>query len=614
MSIAPAPGTVDIRLQRVLAILLVLVAVLQVASFAWAVPSNDYARDLLVAAQIADGEALPLQGPIINATVHLGPAWHYLLAIPVGLGLGFVGTTVFVGALSTLKIAVAWRFGGLLGGRALAIAFAALMLVPGWGLMHLLQLTHTVVLETMVIACLIPLLRLWRGEPGRAWVWFGLLWGLAVHAHPVSLLLGVPALAVWFRHRANWRGDLAWIVIGAMLALAPAVPALVAVWLSGASGPDVSGMVGGSGGVFPLLPMLAMLQGLIVGGVAVVQAVAVPRLDGVILVLFALLALVSVSGVPALWRNGGLRAAGGVVLGSIFIGALWLVLLRQNVSFYMAALVWPLVVLACALPLAAVVASPRAGKARFLAGVFIALALGAIGSGAMIAQSQNGHAELPLSGFQDIGAKTQPLTPLALMPTWAFEKRARISCGLDTLLVHGELAALVDFYQGMPFSWTCGAGLRVRLMGADGSEGTAHWAGTTPHTLHLLGLHDAGWRQALVFAPARVIHPAESMALAPGDQYPHRDVGKAAPEPHDFRFEAQSDEAVAVYAPLFAFDASQVVEARANGAPVAPASVTNSGALYLPPAQATGPVEWTVATVGREPQQIDIVTLRTGKR
>src|SRR5262245_27325546 len=46
----------------------------------------DLARDIYTALRVAQGEKFPLLGPILASTLHLGPIWYYLLALPLLLG------------------------------------------------------------------------------------------------------------------------------------------------------------------------------------------------------------------------------------------------------------------------------------------------------------------------------------------------------------------------------------------------------------------------------------------------------------------------------------------------------------------------------------------------
>lgn len=108
--------TADPPPSRPLVALLVLTALLRVVSFAAFVPGNDWTRDLVAAFAIADGAGMTARG------APRGP----------------------------------WP----------ALGFAALMLLPGWDLLHSVQLTHAVLLETLMLA---SWLALWRDGDARHW-------------------------------------------------------------------------------------------------------------------------------------------------------------------------------------------------------------------------------------------------------------------------------------------------------------------------------------------------------------------------------------------------------------------------------------------------------------
>ena len=83
---------------RAATIALGMVVLLQLVAFAWYSPGNDWARDLFMAARIADGGAWPARGPVIGGLFHTGPLWYFVVALPVALGAGFAATTLFAEA------------------------------------------------------------------------------------------------------------------------------------------------------------------------------------------------------------------------------------------------------------------------------------------------------------------------------------------------------------------------------------------------------------------------------------------------------------------------------------------------------------------------------------
>jgi len=74
----------------------------------------DLARDMFVAHRLLAGQEFPLAGPILAATIHLGPIWYYLLAGALALGGSWIG-------------AIALRRGGWRTARAASAAAVFLL-------------------------------------------------------------------------------------------------------------------------------------------------------------------------------------------------------------------------------------------------------------------------------------------------------------------------------------------------------------------------------------------------------------------------------------------------------------------------------------------------------
>jgi hypothetical protein len=154
-----------------------------------ACPYEDTVRDIVAALDIADGSRWPLTGPGLAFSAHLGPAWFYLLAPVAALSSSWLGIAVFVAALSGLKFPLAFRFGNAIAGRRFGALFALALLLPGWQHLQAMLPTHTSLVETTILACLLSL---------RAYVLVptvfraslvGLTFALALHAHPTALAL-----------------------------------------------------------------------------------------------------------------------------------------------------------------------------------------------------------------------------------------------------------------------------------------------------------------------------------------------------------------------------------------------------------------------------------------
>ncbi|KFN51308.1 glycosyltransferase family 39 protein [Arenimonas composti] len=606
----PVPGTAapaePPAPPRLLVVAVVAVALLHVACFAWYVPNNDFIRDLVHAGALAHGEALPLRGPTLNEAFDLGPLWFWLLALPLALGAGFAGTGVFVGVLSTLKLVFGWRLGTRLGGPWLALAVAALLLAPGWDLMHKLQLTHTVVLETLLLAAWLPLLTLWRGGGGRQWALFGGVAGLAGQAHPVAMLLALPAAVVLWRRRTRWRGDIGWLASGLVLALLPLAPMLVAEWREGwpmlasietrwtappdrppTTPPQLGWAV--TGGVWTLLRALLPAGYAAVAGCALLVCVGI-----------------AAAGLPTLRGAPRLRRVAIPALLLAIVAIVLVALLRERTPSYMAVVLSPPLLFVLAAPLAALAARGRGGLFAATFGLLAALVAGAAGSFGWIAATTSGHLVLPLQAIGDVRHVDRPGTALAGTPLHALDAIAAAQCDAGVLRVHGELAALVDYYHALMFRLPC-PGLDLALMGDD--AGARHWAAMTPHALHVLGFAEAGWADAAALQPRRVIAPASGVRVAEVYDHAFPAVAPGAEVERVLAFDAAGDEAVAVYSPLFLSDAAHGTAASCDGEPVAPAVRTNAGALFLPPGGRG--CRWEVRAWSRVPDQLDVITLGT---
>src|SRR5437899_5018324 len=83
----------------------------------YAAAHMDLARDMFVAWQLLHGAAVPIEGPVLNGMIHLGPVWYYLLALLQWLGRSWFGTLALLGLLASLQIPLAYLPGKELHSR-----------------------------------------------------------------------------------------------------------------------------------------------------------------------------------------------------------------------------------------------------------------------------------------------------------------------------------------------------------------------------------------------------------------------------------------------------------------------------------------------------------------
>lgn len=598
---------------RWLAALVAMAALAHVASFGWTFASHDFIRDLLAASDIANGQAFALRGPSINDMAHVGPLWFYVLALPLALGGGLVAATVWVGVLSTLKVWAAWRLGRALDGPRFGLLLAALSLMPGWSLVHQFQITQAIVLELTVYAALLPLLRLWRGDDGRAWGLAGLWLGLAVQSHPVGLFLLLPMLVVALRRWASWRRDLPWWLLGAALSVLPLLPMLWAEWRDGfpALGP-VHAYLTVEDSESPWLAALGVVSGITAENAKVVIAFASQFGLGnvtaaLFLVLFGLasLGLWSTLRVP----RARVHLASAVLLTALC--AVWLASLRATTPYYLVPLSMPFLTIAICTAIHGG-GLTMLGRWRDSAASLTSIALAAVACFVIVAQGQSGRIDFPLGGLRDIAKGPAGVQAVATMPVWASERLAVSTCNTRALVLRGELAAFVDFYQGVPWIWKCDAPPRIALIGAPRGSHFEERVLMSPEALHQLGWPASGWSDATALAPTRVLsRGAPVFPPSPPRRYPHRSVAQQSSTEVTRVVVTDPGEALAVYAPLFVFDGGTVLGARVAGRDVPPRVSTNSGAVFVAPIDAQdGAVRWELRLGGRRIDQIEVFTLR----
>ena len=421
---------------RAATIALGMVVLLQLAAFAWYSPGNDWARDLFMAARIADGGAWPARGPVIGGLFHTGPLWYFVVALPVALGAGFAATTLFVGALATAKIPLAARLGWRLGGARLALPFAALVAVPGWGVYESLQLTHTALLQMLAIAAMLPMLTLWRGGPAWHWLAFGALAGLAVQAHPVAGVLAVPALAVAWRRRARLVGDGPALVAGVAIAWLPTLPMLLAEAREGWPAlATIAAAPAPSARAFAT-EAFALVAASTVGAIAAMRDWAPGAWGIVVVALGVTLALAWLASLPAVARDHTARGRLALVTALWVIGGAWLLAVHVRVPFYMAAVTAPALAFAFAQGLA--VAPPWFRGT----GVAAALALATIAPLSVIAtmRAPRSRATATRSGVMETFSPRLASRSSGLRITSRYEVRGRgsnstVSGGSNSLLL-----------------------------------------------------------------------------------------------------------------------------------------------------------------------------------
>lgn len=446
------------------AVVVVLLTAMSIAIFAQATVTIDSGRDLASGWALARGLEFPSTGPSLNGLWRPGPAWYWLLGGLLWLTGSIGAATSAIGAIAAAKIPLAWWLGRRLQGPAFGLALAAAIALPGWSTLGQLVLSHTSLVETAVLATLCLSLHAWQQSSRIAALAAALMLGLAVHAHPTSLVAApAVALAAW---RLRHGRDATLLGAGLLCAFVlPFLPMLVAEARAGWPQWQASaGYFGGSDYATRWLRAPAVAWGATGGEVGLVRELMerTPRLAIAVAAGLALVLALAALGLARGWREASTRRALGYAI------ACWIfvLLLRDTTSAWM--------VYACAPAGALLLAtgwqrlgSPRAVAAsRVLGG--IAIASTALLLVNRFATVRDGLQHMPAAAIVDVAvpARRDPL-PRLWLPAWGHDAAAKRFCAAadGPVSVHADLAMVLNLGQGVAVELHCGA-RELRLGGA----------------------------------------------------------------------------------------------------------------------------------------------------
>lgn len=429
----------------------------------------DSSRDLANGLAIAFGLNFPSAGPIVNFSRLFGPFWFYLLSIPFALGAGVKLVVWLIGLLSAAKVWVAWRLGREWGSPTLGLAWAALLLLPGWAMVSTLVPTHVSMVEVFVLLALWFAVRAGRSGGWRDLVLMAITYSLAMHGHPTSVVYA-PMLA-WLSRRAWWFSPSR--LSGALLAFGlPFLPLIVSALVSAAtesaaqtataagSWSDMCATVWARLLSFPTVAWSWTLQ------VAELPAsVAEDRPGGMWLrAVWLLLGLAAVGGcIRALWlRDGRLLGLIAYVTAAFCV----IVLMRDMHGAWMFITLLPIAGLAMVLAIGHLL--PARWHAPGSALLAVCSLSAVLWTGQMLKHIED-DGELSLANriIADVAlwADREP-PPLPWIRADRQDSIARRLCGQDELRLHGDLAALLRMSIGVALARQCGPQQQTTLGGA----------------------------------------------------------------------------------------------------------------------------------------------------
>lgn len=566
----------------------------------------DATRDLVMAARIAQGEQFPAQGPVINAVAHLGPAWFYLLAPVIGLSKSVATTLFFIGVLDALKFPLAFAIGRRLGGVRLGLWAALAMAFPNWAIGAGLLVTHTSVVQTLVLAAVLAALRLEERDSPARWALLGLAQGLVLHAHPATLVL-FPLLfwLMWRRRHRPWVNELRGWVLAAFMAWLPFAPMLIDEAMQGW---PISQRWSHYSDSHALGNPVAIAIGSLFGGATLLSDhLAGGAWQWVLRLTASLGAAAGLAGLSLSMRDPSRRVAVLACVFTLLLAVLGLALLRERTPFYMSLMLWPAAAGLLALGWEAL-ADSRPMLRVFIAGSVVSLVVAE--TAFPLLRAAQGLVSLPTAALFDVAAWRVAGDTKALLPAVQLDRLGVRICERNApVVLHAELGTLFDSALGLSSRLQCANAAAVRI-GGGAIETADHRLGLPPLALKSLGLaEDPGWSAAMRTAAARVIAGPRSLAIPDGSRYPFREQAAGPIAEHEWEFEADPDEVVLLTTPFRPYDGAERLTAYANDAPQAPAFESYATAAYRC-ADCTAPVRWRLKVRTGFPERVDIVTAR----
>ena len=566
------------RRRRTLALAALMVAYLLVLPYA--ATHLDFARDVYVALRLARGEEMPMEGPLLAGTLHLGPVWYYALALPIALGAGWFTVVAVVAFIGALQLPLAYLAGKALHSRPAGMVWAGLLLLPSWSTFESLFPEHTQWTATFTLAAIVAALRFERTGRSRYFVGLALACALAVHAHPSAAglaLVGGAMLVLGLR-----RGDLrlsTLAVAGAAVVL-PFMPLLVDQISRGLPLFDAAASYLGGEQVRPDPAVIPALLGQsLLGGLAYwfddvfgAGGWVATCLAAVFGGAFAIGALAYLA---RLGDRGWRRRVAPALLAAVAVIVVT-ALMRAYFPYYMTT-----VVRVCALGIVAVglahLLGPRPLAALVAAAVLVQLGLVA---GVAMHQTRGGWplAFFPL--FDVVGKRHDPPRPLLMLPAYAMSRSAAFLCR-GPVQLHGPYAWHVLHGHALEGRLACGK-VDVRLGGPLPADRQA-WIGLPRAMLRSAGIAaDRSMGPFGLLPVRRVLGDPVSVASPAAPRYPPVEVAAAPLQSRTFDLQLAPGERFAVsnLAHPFPFDAEPVVLVYADGSLLEPVAADGMSQVW----------------------------------
>ncbi|HEX4480074.1 MAG TPA: hypothetical protein VH082_04650 [Rudaea sp.] len=578
---------------------------LMLARVPYSASHMDLSRDMFVVWRLLRGEQWPLEGPVLNGMIHLGPVWYYLLALLQLIGRTWFGTIVLLGLIAALQIPVAYLLGKELHSRRAGMLFAIGLVVPSWTTYEWMLPLHPILSALLVVAFLLCCVRYWRSGKRRYFYGMAIAFTLAMHAHPSNIGCAWVGLFVLIRARhvkVRW-----WdFVLAAFLVIAPLLPFVYADALRGfqdfhkstafAADPKSTGSLAKIPALFVAVAfggtryLLEIFGDLGVRGAMI--AACVVALGGVAGAIGLIVAI----------RDRRTRPTASLAIIATLAMFATLAILRAQTPYYMTTSSRIFLVGLVAIGLASLGAHTVSRAARWGAACVAILA-------ALV--TTYGHARDQVRGVWpfawmpmfDVAAPASDAAPLLLLPTYAMDTSGRFLCSVDKPSIHGTYANQLTQNYGVEMRLMCGRD-DVHIGGSE--EGRSHWLGLSRAMFARLTTKPVHRLGPLGVVPARPVSEQAARLEPDVPRYPAYLPAAKDAKPMHLSVDIHAGEYVAVANLGFAFNVDPIVQVKVDGNAVEPVASDRVSAVYACNCEKSGTARLEIDVSATDLPDVDV--------
>lgn len=175
---------------------------------------GDEGRDALIVKRMIVDHKFTMLGPTVSfGNLYLGPAYYYMMAIPLWLSnLNPVGPAMMVAGLSVLTILLIWKAAGDFFGGVTGLMAASLYAVSPLVIRYAHSSWNPNPMPFFSLLAIYGLFRTIRDKKGKWLILVGASLGLALQLHYMAavLIFSVPVIFLFLKVKISWK----WYLLG----------------------------------------------------------------------------------------------------------------------------------------------------------------------------------------------------------------------------------------------------------------------------------------------------------------------------------------------------------------------------------------------------------------